>query len=70
MGNLAFDYIIYIISFRFVCMKRTVQLEIQEALYRKWKKRASELGYMSIEKYIEDLIAQDIEHDFCEEKLG
>ena len=61
---------LFVNCFAIVYMKRTMQLEIEESLYREWKQRAAELGYMSVEDYIEDLIAQDMEHDFCEERLG
>jgi hypothetical protein len=50
-------------------MKRGIVLEIEESEYRRWKKRIKELEYLSIEKYLLDLVEQDIEHDFCENKL-
>ncbi len=49
-------------------MKRGIVLEIEEREYRRWKKRAKGLDW-GVEKYIEELVCQDIEHDFCENKL-
>ncbi len=50
-------------------MKRGIVLEIEERDYRRWKKRIKELEYYSIEKYLLDLVEQDIAHDFCENEL-
>jgi len=49
-------------------MKRGIVLEIEEKEYRRWKKRAGELDW-SVEKYIVELVCQDIEFDFCENKM-
>lgn len=46
-------------------MKRGILLEIDERVYKEWKKRFLELGYNSMEEYLEELVCQDIEHDFC-----
>jgi len=49
-------------------MKRGIVLEIEERDYRRWKKRAKGLEW-GLEDYIAELVAQDIEFDFCENKL-
>ena len=46
-------------------MKRGIILEIEESEYKKWKSRMLELGYDSLEEYIECLVEQDMIHDFC-----